>query len=88
MVCHFLLQGIFPTQGLNLCLLSPVSAGGFFTTEPPGKPLDRSGLQKEKKKTILEWIPQNDPNIFHFSLCISFTGGTFKLVLWSQNHNE
>ena len=20
-VCHFLLQGIFPTQGLNLCLL-------------------------------------------------------------------
>ena len=33
--CHFLFQGIFPTQG------SPVSlalAGGFFATEPPGKP--------------------------------------------------
>ena len=29
--CHFLLQGIFPTQGLN-----PASAG-FFTNEPPGK---------------------------------------------------
>ena len=85
----FLLQGILPTQGLNLCLLSPASAGGFFTTEPPGKPLNRSGLQKEKKKkTILEWIPQTDPNIFHFSLCISFTGGAFKLVLWSRNHNE
>ena len=27
--CHFLLQGIFLTQGL---------AGGFFTTEPPGEP--------------------------------------------------
>ena len=32
---HFLLQGIFLTQGSNL--ESPTSAGGFFTTEPPGK---------------------------------------------------
>ena len=34
--CHFLLQGIFPTQGSNLvsCI-----AGEFFTAEPPGKPL-------------------------------------------------
>ena len=33
---HFLLQEIFPTQGLNLrvsCL-----TGRFFITEPPGKP--------------------------------------------------
>ena len=30
--CHFLLQGIFPTQS--------ALAGGFFTTEPPGKPLE------------------------------------------------
>ena len=31
--CHALLQGIFPTQGLNLYLfMSPASAGGFFTT--------------------------------------------------------
>ena len=28
------LQGIFPSQGLSLCLL----AGGFFTAEPPGEP--------------------------------------------------
>ena len=33
--CHFLLQGTFPTCGLTqVCCL----AGGFFTTEPPGKP--------------------------------------------------
>ena len=90
MVCHFLLQEIFPTQGLNLCLLSPASAGRFFTIEPPGKPLDRSGLQKEQKqkKAILEWIAQNDPNVFHILSCISFTGGAFKLVLWSRNHNK
>ena len=30
--CHILLQQIFPTQGLNPGLMSPVSAGGFFTT--------------------------------------------------------
>ena len=28
--------GIFPDQGSNLCFLA--LAGGFFTTEPPGKP--------------------------------------------------
>ena len=38
--CHFLLQGIFPTQGSNPCLLrvSPALAGRFFTTASPGKP--------------------------------------------------
>ena len=30
--CHFLLQGIFLTQGSNLRLTSPALAGGFFTT--------------------------------------------------------
>ena len=38
--CYFLLQGIFLTQGSNLCLFeSPVLAGGFFITALPGKPL-------------------------------------------------
>ena len=30
--CHALLQGIFPTQGSNLQLMSPALAGGFFTS--------------------------------------------------------
>ena len=30
--CHILLQGIFPTQGLNPGLMSPALAAGFFTT--------------------------------------------------------
>ena len=34
--CHFLLQGIFPTQGSNLGLL-PWPAGSLLS-EPPGKP--------------------------------------------------
>ena len=33
--CHFLLQGIFLTQGIELASsASPVLAGRFFTTEP------------------------------------------------------
>ena len=35
---HFLLQGIFLTQGLNSHRLSSALEGRFFTTEPPGKP--------------------------------------------------
>ena len=34
--CHFLLQGIFLTQGSSPHLVSCI-AGGFFTTESPGK---------------------------------------------------
>ena len=35
--CHFLLQGIFLTQGSNLS--SPALAGGFFTTSAPWEAL-------------------------------------------------
>ena len=43
--CHSLLQGIFPTQELNPCLLHLLTSssssltGGFFTTLPRVKPL-------------------------------------------------
>ena len=37
--CHFLFQGIFSTPGIKPA--SPALAGGFFTTEPSGKPLSR-----------------------------------------------
>ena len=43
MGCHFLLQGIFLTQGSNLPLLHCL-AGRFFTTELPGKSLGYSCL--------------------------------------------
>ena len=36
--CHFFLQGIFLTQGLNLRLLClPALAGSLYLYEPPGK---------------------------------------------------
>ena len=37
-VCHFLLQGIFPTQELDLYLLHYRQTFFFFATEQPGKP--------------------------------------------------
>ena len=37
--CHFLLQGIFPTQGSNLCLLCLLHwQVGSLPLAPPGKP--------------------------------------------------
>ena len=37
--CHALLQGIFPTQGLNHISWVFCIAGGFFTAESSGKPI-------------------------------------------------
>ena len=47
--CHALLQGIFPTQGWNLCLLHlPALSGRFFITEPAGSPKQEyTAYQKE-----------------------------------------
>ena len=51
--CHVLLQGIFPTQGLNSSLLSPALAGGFFITraifiylKKPTKNRDREAFKE------------------------------------------
>ena len=38
--CHFLLQGIFRTQGWNMCPLR--WQADALTSEPPGKPKDLS----------------------------------------------
>ena len=37
--CHFLLHGTFPPGIEPTSPVSPMLAGGFFTVEPPGKPL-------------------------------------------------
>ena len=45
--CHFLLQRDIARPGIEP--MSPALAGGFFTSEPPGKPLskDKYILKKE-----------------------------------------
>ena len=43
--CHFLLPGVFLTQGSNLHLLCLLPlAGGFYTTVPPGKLCGYGGI--------------------------------------------
>ena len=40
--CYFLLQGIFSTQGSNLCLLCPLHwQAGSLPPAPPGEPRER-----------------------------------------------
>ena len=41
-------EGIFPAQGLN----PPALAGGFFTTEPPGKPQESYCCLKHREPQI------------------------------------
>ena len=57
--CHFLLQGIFPTQGSNRCLLhaSPATAGRFYSTEPLGKSLLCENTAKRQRSMNQEVGP-------------------------------
>ena len=55
MGCYGLLQGIFPTQGLNRCLLSLLHwQAGSLPLAPPGKPLSVTalGLQGSPKLVV------------------------------------
>ena len=50
--CHALLQGIFPTQGLNPCLLGPLHwQAGTLPLVPPGKPKVTTCAYNRKKVT-------------------------------------
>ena len=54
--CHFLFQGIFPTQGSNPCRLSLLHS---LPLETLGKPVGLPGIVKEKvqlKKYTCNWI--------------------------------
>ena len=61
--CHFFLQGIFPTQVSNLCLISPALAGRFLTTVPAGKHINKlkpapNALGHRRNNTQLrKWQP-------------------------------
>ena len=63
MGCHFLLQGIFPTQGSNLQLLQvSCIVGRFFTAEPWGKhrPCWRLNTSTQRSESL--------PSCSHLSL--------------------
>ena len=57
--CHFLLQGIFPIQGLNLCLLCLLHwQTGSLPLAPPGKPnnLIMASKWSTEKKSCTSFI--------------------------------
>ena len=58
MGCNVLLQGIFLTQGSNHGLMSPASAGGFFTTsttwEPQNHPRETGNMPPNNKTMVHE----------------------------------
>ena len=64
--CHFLLQGIFPTQGSNLCLLHWPAEFFFFATEPPGKPLPTRFLVYFKgcKSGTIRWKRDREQDVW------------------------
>ena len=65
--CHFLPQGTFPTQGLNLVSWL---AGRFFTAKPPGKPIDGKALNF---LTWDIWFPLINKYLLTFTLpCLCY----------------
>ena len=71
--CHFLLQGILPTQGLNL---SSALTEGFFTTEPPRKASWVGLLPFKKHHRILLPFPQSEEteefDIYSLEKCLHY----------------
>ena len=66
--CHFLLQGGLPDPGTEP--VSPALADGFFTTEPPGKPMHTTSKHKyphEAKTKERLCRKMGEPNIHVFT---------------------
>ena len=63
--CHALLQGIFPTQGLNWCLLCLLHwQAGSLPLAPPGKSIQKvkevkNKTKKENAKSIAEFYSKH-----------------------------
>ena len=78
--CHFLLQGIFPTQGLNRHLLH---CRGFFTPEPLGKLTQYSSVNY--LHTVVQQISRTFQP-FETKTLYPLTNNSFSTVPSSDNH--
>ena len=67
MGCHFLLQGIFPTQGLNLCLLR----------------WQADSLPLSHQEALSVGCPHSNPFIyFQATFSVSLVGGQLDMKFW------
>ena len=74
MGCHFLLQGIFGTQGLNPCVLCVLHRqADYLPTEPPGKPCMR--VFSNELALHIRW-----PKYWSFSFNISPSNAHSRLI--------
>ena len=94
--CHFLLQGIFPTQGSNPGIKpwSPALEADTFTSEPPGKPFTKEQTQgcqsrRESKEDLPTWFLKIEDRLhsdvrypagFMDVIDIDKSGGNFHLI--------
>ena len=81
--CHFLLQGIFPTQGLNLCLLH--WQADTFTTAPPGKQTSIYLHNPPEASTIV--IPTLQPREVRLRGLRILLRWQLVDILWIQSHD-
>ena len=74
--CHSLLQGIFPTQGSNLCLIYPALAGRLFTTRLTWEVLEsHSHIQSQCqniKKQQSSMRATNDSTFSDYTIYLNF----------------
>ena len=91
MGCHFLLQGNFPTQGLNLCpphwqvdslLLSHQGSPTFRNTKPKNTAHMRKAIRLQKKRNSWEFPRGPVIRTWHFHYCGpgSALGGRTKIL--------
>ena len=76
--CHFLLQGIFLTQGSNLCpphwqvdslLLSRKGSPAFWKTKPKNAKSMRKDIRLQKKRNSWEFPVGPEVRTWHFHYC-------------------
>ena len=81
--CHFLLQGIFPTQGLNLCLLYWQSDSLLLRKSHGWRSLVACSPWGREESDMTEQLP------FHFSLsCIGEGNGNPLQCSWLENPRD
>ena len=84
--CHFLLQGNLPDPGIKPTSLA--LAGGFFTTEPPGKPHNSFLHSLYQLIFVLQWttlpILGLKTTVIHLAQALTRCSSVWARLGWTQ----